>query len=140
MSVVSIRFSDEPLHGRLKESARRRGQGVSPLAERLIDEGLRMDAHPAVLFRDGPAGRRAVLVGGPEVADVIGGLIGGDVPAAQRRSRAAELLGLSEAMVDAALAYYAEFTDEIDAALAERTRAAEVAEAAWARRQALLET
>ena len=108
MAVVSIRFSDEPLHGRLKESARRRGQGVSPLAERLIDEGLRMDAHPAVLFRDGPAGRRAVLVGGPEVADVIGGLIGGDVPAAQRRSRAAELLGLSEAMVDAALAYYAD--------------------------------
>ena len=77
---------------------------------------------------------------GSEVADVIGGLIGGDVPAAQRRSRAAELLGLSEAMVDAALAYYAEFTDEIDAALAERARAAEVAEAAWARGQALLET
>ena len=140
MAVVSIRFSDEPLHGRLKESARRRGQGVSPLAERLIDEGLRMDAHPAVLFRDGPAGRRAVLVGGPEVVDVIGGLIGGDVPAAQRRSRAAEMLGLSEAMVDAALAYYAEFTDEIDAALAERARAADEAEAAWARRQALLET
>ena len=140
MSVVSIRFSDEPLHGRLKESARRRGQGVSPLAERLIDEGLRMDAHPSVLFRDGPAGRRAVLVGGPEVADVIGALIGGDVPVAQRRSRAAELLGLGEAMVDAALAYYAEFTDDIDAALAERVRAAEVAEAAWARRQALLET
>ena len=98
-----------------------------------------MDAHPAVLFRDGPAGRRAVLVGGPEVADVIGGLIGGDVPTAQRRSRAAELLGLSEAMVDAALAYYAEFTDEIDAALTERARAAEEAEEAWRRRQALLD-
>ncbi|MCY3661606.1 MAG: CopG family transcriptional regulator [bacterium] len=140
MPVVSIRFSDEPLHGRLKESARRHGQGVSPLAERLIDEGLRMEAHPAVLFRDGPAGRRAVLVGGPEVADVIGAIVGGDVPAAQRRSRAAELLGLSEAMVDAALAYYAEFTDEIDAALAERARAAEETEAAWRRRQALLET
>lgn len=140
MAVVSIRFSDEPLHGRLKESARRRGQGVSPLAERLIDEGLRMEAHPAVLFRDGPAGRRTVLVGGPEVADVIGAIVGGDVPAAQRRSRAAELLGLSEAMVDAALAYYAEFTEEIDAALTERTRAAEEAEAAWRRRQALLET
>ena len=39
-----------------------------------------MDAHPAVLFRDGPAGRRDVLVGGPDVADVIGGLISGDVP------------------------------------------------------------
>lgn len=140
MPVVSIRFSNEPLHGRLKESARRRGQGISPVAERLIDEGLRMEAHPAVLFRDGPAGRRAVLVRGPEVADVIGAIVGGDVPAAQRRARAAELLGLSEAMVDAALAYYAEFTEEIDAALTERARAAEAAEAAWRRRQALLET
>ena len=140
MPVVSIRFADEPLHGRLKESARRHGQGVSPLAERLIDEDLRMEAHPAVLFRDGPAGRRAVLVGGPEVVDVIGAIVGGDVPAAQRRSRAAELLGLSEAMVDAAQAYYADFTDEVDAALAERTRAAQEAEAAWRRRQALLET
>ena len=81
----------------------------------------------------------SLLVGGPEVADVIGAIVGGDVPAAQRRSRAAELLGLSEAMVDAALAYYAEFTDEIDAALTERARVAEEAEAAWVRRQALLE-
>ena len=138
--VVSIRFSEGPLHGRLKASARRRGQGVSPVAERLIDEGLRMEAHPAVLFRDGPAGRRAALVGGPEVADVIGGLLGGDVPAAQRRSRTAELLGLSEAMVDAALAYYAEFTNEIDSALAERARVADEAEAAWRRQQTLLAT
>ena len=140
MTVVSIRFASEPVHGRLKASARRRGQGVSPRAERLIDEGLRMEAHPAVLFRDGPAGRRAVLVGGPEVADVIGALVGGDVPVARRRSRAAELLGLSETMVDAALAYYAEFTGEIDAALAERARAADAAEAAWRRGQSLLET
>ena len=110
MPVVSIRFSDEPLHGRLKESARRHGQGVSPLAERLIDEGLRMEAHPAVLFRGRSGGSAGPCwLAAPEVADVIGAIVGGDVPAAQRRSRAAELLGLSEAMVDAALAYYAEF-------------------------------
>ena len=104
MAVVSIRFSTEPVHRRLKDSARRRRVGVSTLAERLIDEGLRMEAHSAIVFREGPTGRRAVLAGGPEVADVIGSIVGGDVPVGQRRARAAELLGLTLSMVDAAMA------------------------------------
>ena len=139
MPVVSIRFSDSDAYGRLRDAARRQNVAVSTLAERLIDEGLRSDAHPLVVFRPGPAGRRALLVGGPEVADVIGAIVGGDVPVAERRSRAAELLGISDLLVDAALAYYAEFTDEIGEALAERRRAADAAEAAWRRQQALLE-
>ncbi len=98
-----------------------------------------MQAHPVVMFRNGPRGRRAALAAGPEIVDVIGTLIGGDVPAGQRRTRAAELLNISPAAVDAAFTYYAEFTDEIDAEIAERAREAEEAEAAWVRQQALLE-
>ena len=139
MPVVSIRFSDEPLHRRLKASAHRHDVAVSTLAERLIDEGLRMEAHPMAVFRDGPSGRRPVLVGGPEVADVIGAIVGGDVPAAQRRGRAADLLGVPLPLVDAALAYYADYTDEIDELLAERTRLAEEAERSWRRQRELLE-
>lgn len=139
MPVVSIRFSDEPLHQRLKDTAERHSVGVSTLAERLIDEGLRMEAHPLVVFRDGPSGRRPVLVGGPEVVDVIGAIVGGDVPVDQRRSRAAGLLGTTEALVDAALAYYADFTDEIDSALDDRARAADEAERSWQRQRSLLE-
>ena len=139
MPVVSIRFSDEPLHERLRETARRQHVGMSTLAERLIDEGLRTDAHPFVIFRDGPAGRRPVLVGGPEVADVIGAAVRGDVPVDQRRARVAELMNISETLVDAAVAYYADFTDEIDALLADRAREADEAEAAWRRQRALLE-
>jgi hypothetical protein len=30
-----------------------------------------MEEHPGVIFRDGPAGRRATLVGGPDVWEVI---------------------------------------------------------------------
>ena len=138
MPVVSIRFSDEPLHQRLKGSAYRHKIGVSTLAERLIDEGLRMEAHPMVIFRDGPAGRRPQLVGGPEVSDVIGAIVAGDVPPDQRRSRAAELLGLSEPLVDAALAYYADFSDEVDAELQLRRDLASTTEAAWRRQQELL--
>jgi len=138
MPVVSIRFSDEPLHQRLKDSAHRHNVGVSTLAERLIDEGLRMEAHPMVVFRDGPSGRGPVLVGGPEVSDVVGTIVGGDVPVEQRRFRSADMLGLSEAMVDAAMAYYADYSDEVDMALNLRADLANTAEAAWKRQQELL--
>jgi hypothetical protein len=136
--VVSIRFSDEPLHERLRATARRQHVGVSTLAERLIDEGLRSEVHPLVIFRTGATGRRPVLVGGPDVADVIGAVVGGDVPVDLRRGRAAELLNVAEPLVDAALAYYADFTDEIDGLLADRARQADEAEAAWRRQRALL--
>lgn len=139
MPVVSIRFSDEPLHQRLKDSAQLHQMGVSTLAERLIKEGLRMDAHPMIVFRDGPSGRRPVLVGGHEVADVIGAIVDGDVPVDQRRSRASKLLAVAEPLVDAALAYYADYTDEIDTDLATRARLADEVEASWLRQRALLE-
>jgi hypothetical protein len=136
---MSIRFSEELVHDRLREQARRQHVALSTLAERLIDEGLRSEAHPMVIFRSGPGGRRPVLVGGPEVVDVIGAIIGGDVPATERRRRASHLLGVSVAVVDAALAYYADFTEEIDGLLAERTARGDESEAAWHRQRALLE-
>ncbi len=139
MPVVSIRFSDEPLHRRLKDGANRRNVGISTLAERLIDEGLRMESHPLVVFREGTSGRRPVLVGGPEVADVVGSIVDGDVPVGRRRTRAAELLGITEAQVDAALGYYADYTDEIDGEIANRARIADETETSWRRQRALLE-
>lgn len=138
MPVVSIRFSDMPLHQRLKGTARQRNIGISTLAERLIDEGLRMDAHPFIVFRDGATGRRAVLMGGPEIVDVVGAVVGGDVPVEDRRSRAANLLGINEALVDAAMAYYASFTDEIDDIRETRAALADEAESAWRKQQELL--
>jgi hypothetical protein len=140
MSVVSIRFSDEPVHARLRETARRQRVALSTLAERLIDEGLRSEAHPMVIFRSGAGGRRPVVVGGPEVADVVGAIVGGDVAVGERRARAAVMLNVSESLVDAALAYYADFTEEIDGLLAERARRADEAEATWRRQRVLLES
>ena len=140
MSVVSIRFSSLPVHQRLKESAKSHETGVSSLAERLIDEGLRMETHPLIVFRSGPSGRRAVVIGGPEVSDVIGSIVGGDVPVPERKSRAMELLGLTMAQVDAALAYYAEFSEETDQEISRRSELAGLAEKAWNRQQELLES
>lgn len=138
MTVVSIRFRVNDVHTRLKALAARRRMSSSTLAEQLIDEGLRMEDHPMIVFRDGPSGRRPVIAGGPDVAEVVGAIVGGDVPVDARSGRAADLLGLSPRQVDAAMAYYAEFSDEIDAALRENEAVAEREEALWRRRRQLL--
>jgi hypothetical protein len=51
---------------RLAQRERETGQSRSELARRYIEEGLRMERHPRIVFRDGPSGRRAALVGGPD--------------------------------------------------------------------------
>ncbi|MYH72388.1 MAG: CopG family transcriptional regulator [Acidimicrobiia bacterium] len=138
MCVMSIRFPDESSLDRLRDHAHRRDSSMSSLAARLIEEGLRMEEHPAICFRDGPAGRRAVLVGGPEVADVVSALVGGDVPVEERRARVAEMMCLRESLVDAALAYYAEHTAEMDAEIAAQEEVTEKYQALWERQQTLL--
>jgi len=118
MNAVSIRFRDARVHQRLRAAANREGLSVSAYAERLIDEGLRRRDHPLIVFRDGPTGRRAALVSGPDVWQIVDGLIGGDVPESERVPRAAELLNLPVSHVLAALRYYADHTDEIDQRIA----------------------
>ena len=135
---VSVRFRQARVAERLKAEAASRGTSASALAEELIDEGLRLRRHPMVTFRDGPAGRRACLLGGPDVWEVVSGVIGGDVLAAERVERAMELFGLRTEQIDAVLSYYAEFTEEVDAEVRANLDAAEEAEALWRRRQDLL--
>ncbi len=138
VTPVSVRFRRPEVLDRLKTEARVRNVSTSALAEELIEEGLRARRHPLIVFRDGASGRRAGLAGGPDVWEVIGGLVGRDVPPDDRMNRAAEHLGLSRRQVDAALDYYADFTAEIDEEIAENVAAAVELEAAWRRRQGLL--
>lgn len=135
---VSVRFHDRRVAEQLKAEAIARSASTSSLAEELIDEGLRARRHPLVSFRDGPAGRRAFVTGGPDVWEVIEGLVGGDVPPTTRITRAVEVFGLRRELVEAALAYYAELTEEIDAQIDANRRAAEDVEAQWRRQQDLL--
>jgi hypothetical protein len=72
-SSQPIRIAESTL-ATLRERSKRRGEPLSRLAQRYIEEGLRTDDHPGIVFRDGPAGRRAGLVGGPDVWEVIGAL------------------------------------------------------------------
>ncbi|MGH9047483.1 MAG: ribbon-helix-helix protein, CopG family [Acidimicrobiales bacterium] len=135
---MSIRFRRTEVREHLKAEAGARHMSSSALAEELIEEGLRTRRHPLIVFRDGPSGRRAGLIGGPDIWEIIGGLVGGDVPAEDRIERAVNVSGLTPSHVSAALDYYADFNDEIDGEIAANLAAADEAEAAWRRRQGLL--
>jgi hypothetical protein len=114
MSVnVSVRL-DEGLAERLRLRARAAGESLSDRLRRYAEEGARRDEHPLITFRDGPTGRRAGLVGGPDVWEVAMWLDDladeSDPPATL-----AEDGVVSRPQIDAALRYRAAYPDEIDA-------------------------
>ena len=125
VSVLSIRFKRPGVYERLKRRAAQGRGSISAVGERLIDEGLRMEAHPGIVFRDGPSGRRAGLAAGPDVWEIAGLLRGLSGSVEQRVDRAAAQLSLTEGQVRAASRYYAEFSEEIDAELAANDEAAD---------------
>lgn len=131
---LSVRIRPE-LRERLDRVARSKlGETRSQLAARLIDEGLRMEAHPGIIFRPGPAGRRPGLVGGPDVWEVARVLR--EQPSDEKGlRRTAELTGLALHQVRVAADYYREFHDEIDAWIAEVDREADEAAAVATRRR-----
>lgn len=123
----SIRF-DPGVNDRLSSYVTRHpGWTRSSAAARLVDEGLRMEEHPGVLFRDGPAGRRACLIGGPDVWEVIRSVR--SARAAEPELPRADLVRLVEdntdvpaRLVSLALMYWAAYPDEIDALVAHAER------------------
>ena len=138
MTVLSIRFKRPGAYERLKRRAARRSESISSVGERLIDEGLRMEAHPGIVFRDGMSGRRAGLASGPDVWEVAGLLRGLRGSVEERVADATTQLGLTEAQVRATSRYYAEFTDEIDAEIALNDDIADRELAAWENERRLL--
>lgn len=106
----------------LTERAAETSESRNALVERLIGEGLRVDRHPLIRFRSGASGRRPALAGTRlDVWQVIDTVRdgNGDVIAA------AEYLSVPEHMIRAAVDYYADFPEEIDAYRAEELAHAE---------------
>lgn len=133
----SFRWSQATLDS-LERQARQRSEPSSRLAERLVEEGLRMEEHPGIVFRDGPTGRRAALAAGPDVWELVRFIK--SLPAKGERAvpRTARLLKLSPGQVEAALRYYADYPAEIDDRIQLDEEEAQRAEAAWRRRQSVL--
>jgi len=130
----SIRMSPRTL-ARLEVGARRRGEAKSRTAERLIDEGLRMEDHPGIVFRDGPTGRRAGLAGGPDVWQVVQTFQEFGSDGERAIAGAAEWGSLSHAQVNVALRYYGDFPGEIDERIAFNDEETARQYAAWKRTQ-----
>ncbi len=97
-----------------------------------------MDEHPRITFRGGPAGRRAAVVGGPDVWEVISTLKSGEAAGEEGIVATAELLELSQAQIRAAVSYYAAFPAEIDQRIERNVDGADAAATAWLREQAAL--
>jgi uncharacterized protein (DUF433 family) len=131
---LTFRLPSETL-ARLDSRARSIRESRTGLAERYLEEGLRMDEHPGIGFVDGPVGRRAILSGtGLDVWEVIGSIkqAGGSVQSAAR------YLELDLAVVRAAVRYYAAYPAEVDDLLARQAEAAAREEAAAQRERAIL--
>jgi hypothetical protein len=131
---VSIRLPDSTLR-RLDRRAERAEVPPRTLAQRYIEEGLRMDEHPLIRFADGPGGRRARVAGtGSDVWEVIAAVRDndGDVP------ESAAYLSLPLGLVQAAVAYYGAHKGEIDNWMDRNAREAAEAHAAWLAGQAAL--
>ena len=135
--VVSVRLPDAVAR-RLRDRAAAADEATSGLAQRLVDEGLRMEAHPGIIFRPGPTGRRAALLQGPDVWEVVGLVASLDARGEAAIAEAATWLGIAESHVRAALRYYGSFPDEIDAQVAANQAAAEQARREWETQQRLL--
>jgi uncharacterized protein (DUF433 family) len=131
---MSLRLGEATIE-RLGSRAKRVHMPPRTLAQRYVEEGLRMDEHPLVRFVDGPAGRRARLVGtGKDVWQVIATIRDND----NDLHEAAEYLRLPFGLVQAAVAYYGAYTSEVDELIADNERMAEEARAAWVAGQAAL--
>jgi uncharacterized protein (DUF433 family) len=107
----------------------------SELARALLDEALRREKHPGILFRPTPAGREASIEGRRVyVWQVIETLRASDGDSEQ----AASFLGLRPDQVRAAVSYYAEYKREIDRLILLNKQEADRARRLWERQQQAL--
>ncbi|HEU0247808.1 MAG TPA: hypothetical protein VFR38_12050, partial [Gaiellaceae bacterium] len=97
----------------------RDGVSASQLAERYIDEGLRSEELPGIEFRPGPTGRRAALMDGPDIWEIVRDVRAArEAGAADPQATVAAASELTDAQVRLAAAYYTAYPDEIDARIA----------------------
>lgn len=126
---------DPAIVDRLERRGARRGLNKSRLAERYIDEGMRMDDHPGIVFRDGPTGRRAGLAGGPDIWEVITTTRTSGLTGEEAIETAAEWANLTTTQVRVAVRYYSEYGAEIDELVRRNLEEADAAEERWRREQ-----
>ena len=138
MSSQPIRIESETLDA-LRDRSAQTGEPIVRLAQRYIDEGMRLDSHPGIAFRDGPAGRRPIVVGGPDVWEVIAAARSAPERGDELVAALAGRVGSSPERIRIAIRYYAEYPEEIDGWIAVVEEEAERLERTLERERSLLE-
>jgi hypothetical protein len=140
---ASVRFDPAVAERLAAFVATHPGLSASSATNLLVDEALRSQEHPLVVFRDGPAGRRARLVGGPDVWEVVRAVRSArgsepDLEADEVVALVSETTGVSDHLVRAAVDYWADHPDDVDAWITRADAESRAAEERWRREQRLL--
>jgi hypothetical protein len=133
---LSLRVDPDTIK-RLDRASRQEGTSRSDLAKTLIEEGLRMLAHPGIVFRPGPTGRRAALARGPDVWEVMNSFEDRGRVSEEEIEYWAKALELSTHEIRTALFYYSQYRDEIEERIRLNDEAAERGYAEWLARQGI---
>jgi hypothetical protein len=110
---TSYRLPEELLR-RIDEEAAGRGTSVTALVAALLDEGLKTRRFPGIVYRDGPAGRRAGVVEGPDVWEIIGALKHTRGQGEQRIVQLAEEIAVPPSVIRLAVDFYSAFPEDVD--------------------------
>lgn len=103
-----------------------------------------MREHLLIVFRDGPAGRRARLVAGPDVWEIVGAVRSAreaepTLNGSEVIDLVAETSGLEVVEIRAALDYWGDYPDEVEVFLEQARAEAEQARTRWQREHDLLD-
>ena len=112
------------------------GESRNAMVDRLLNESLRIEKHPFIRFITGASGRREAHIVGTrwKVRQIIVSLKGekGQITAVVNG------FDLTEPQVRAAVSYYADFTDEIDADIERDFADADQQRVRWEREQSVI--
>jgi hypothetical protein len=134
---TSFRLPEELLD-RLEEEGRSSGMSITALVASLLDEGLNTRRFPGVVYRDGPAGRRAGLVGGPDIWEVARDLGKAPGRGMRRLEHLAAETGIPVSRLRLAVDFYAAFPEEIERLIEADAQAARRARRSIDERERLL--
>jgi hypothetical protein len=108
MSVTLSKGAEE----KMRRIAEREGRSLAETVGLLAEEALKMREFPHIFFMDGPAGRRARLITGPDVWEVIEpyAVAGNDWDILRKSYD-----WIDENLLKEAVRYYEAYPEEIDA-------------------------
>ncbi len=110
---TSFRLPEELL-ARLDDEATSSGGSATSLVATILDEGLKTRRFPGITYRDGPTGRRASIVGGPDIWEIIRALKQSPGKDERRVVALSDELGLSPVQIRLAIDFYGVNPSEVD--------------------------